>query len=393
MRMLLPVIFAVVALGLAPGLGAAAERPANPYAKWKRGLPKGEEFFPVAVWLQAPRNAKKFQAAGINLFVGLWKGPTEAQLKELVAAKMPVICHQNEVGLKDESGIIVAWMHGDEPDNAQSLGRGKGYGPPVKPSKIVADYRSIARRDPTRPVMLNLGQGVAWDGWHGRGVRTNHPEDYPEYVKGCDIASFDIYPAVHSKPEVAGKLWYVPRGVDRLRKWTGGRKIVWNCIECTRISNVNVKPTPAQVKSEVWMALIQGSQGLIYFVHQFKPRFIEAGLLADKQMTAAVTKINRRIHELAPVLNSPTVERACTVALEDKAVPVDVMVKRHKGAVYVFAVAMRPGKTKAVFSVKDLPRGARTVEVIGEDRQLRIGLGRFEDEFADYGVHLYRIGE
>jgi len=393
MRMLLPVIFAAVVLGLAPGLGAAAEEPANPYAGWKRGLPKGEEFFPVAVWLQAPRYARKFQAAGINLFVGLWKGPTEAQLKELAAAKMPVICHQNEVGLKDESGIIVAWMHGDEPDNAQSRGRGKGYGPPVKPSKIVADYRQIARRDPTRPVMLNLGQGVAWDGWHGRGVRTNHPEDYPEYVKGCDIASFDIYPAVHSKPEVAGKLWYVPKGVDRLRKWTGGRKIVWNCIECTRISNVNVKPTPAQVRSEVWMALIHGSQGLIYFVHQFKPRFIEAGLLADKQMTAAVTKINRRIHELAPVLNSPTVERGCTVSLEDKAVPVDVMVKRHKGAVYVFAVAMRPGKTKAVFSVRDLPRGARSVEVIGEDRRLRIGLGRFEDEFADYGVHLYRIGE
>ena len=24
--------------------------------------------------------------------------------------------------------------------------------------------------------MLNLGQGVAWDGWYGRGTRTNHPE-------------------------------------------------------------------------------------------------------------------------------------------------------------------------------------------------------------------------
>ena len=43
-------------------------------------------------------------------------------------------------------------------------------------------------------MLLNLGQGVAFDNYIGRGVRRNHPEDYPEYVKGCDIASFDIYP-------------------------------------------------------------------------------------------------------------------------------------------------------------------------------------------------------
>ena len=114
---------------------------------------------------------------------------------------------------------IVGWMHGDEPDNAQSLGEGKGYGPPIPPEKIVADYREAqGTRSRRRPVLLNLGQGVAWDGWYGRGVRTNHPEDYPEYVEGCDIVSFDIYPAVHDKPEVAGKLWYVARGVERLRE-------------------------------------------------------------------------------------------------------------------------------------------------------------------------------
>ena len=48
--------------------------------------------------------------------------------------------------------------------------------------------------------MLNLGQGVAWDGCYGRGVRTNHPEDYPEYIRGCDLVSFDIYPVAHSTP-------------------------------------------------------------------------------------------------------------------------------------------------------------------------------------------------
>jgi hypothetical protein len=49
-------------------------------------------------------------------------------------------------------------MHGDEPDNAQSLGR--GYGPPIPPAKIIADYHKLKKAAPSRPVLLNLGQGV-----------------------------------------------------------------------------------------------------------------------------------------------------------------------------------------------------------------------------------------
>jgi hypothetical protein len=368
---------------------ASAQQPVNAYAKWQHGLPKDATFFPIAVWLQQPGNARPYQDLGFNLYVGLWQGPTATQLASLKAAGMPVICAQNNVGLTDKNNdIIVGWMHGDEPDNAQSLGQGKGYGPPVEPSKIVADYRKLAQADPSRPVILNLGQGVAWDGWHGRGVRTNHPEDYPDYLKGCDIASFDIYPAVHEKAEVAGKLEFVARGVDRLREWGKGQRIVWSCIECTRIANPNVKPTPAQVRSEVWMALIHGAQGLIYFVHQFKPTFIEEGLLADPEMAQAVGEINRQIHALAPVLNSPTRTDMVSVNSSDSNVPIDIMVKRDQQATYVFAVAMRNHPTTATFACK--PTTATRVEVIGENRTIELVDGVFQDEFAPYAVHLYR---
>lgn len=368
----------------------APEHAANPYTKWLRGPKKDPAFFPVAVWLQSPRNAGKFQCLGFNLYVGLWNGPTSEQLAMLKAAGMSVICEQNEVGLSDASNdIIIGWMHGDEPDNAQSLGKGKGYGPPVKPSTIKADYHKLVEADPSRPILLNLGQGVAWDGWYGRGVRTNHPDDYPEYLEGCDIASFDIYPVVHDKAEVAGKLEFVAKGVDRLREWSKGRRIVWNCIECTRIANINIKPTPAQVRSEVWMALIHGSQGLIYFVHQFKPDFIEAGLLADAEMAQAVGAINQQVHELASVLNSPTVADRVSVKSSETTVPIDIMVKQDLEATYVFAVAMRDAPTTATFTCKQ--KGAATVEVLGENRTLKLKEGVFTDTFAPYAVHLYRL--
>jgi hypothetical protein len=236
---------------------------------------------------------------------------------------------------------------------------------------------------------LNLGQGVAWDNYIGRGVRRNHPEDYPEYVQGCDIASFDIYPACHEHPDIAGKLWYVADGVSRLKKWAGPDRRVWNCIECTHISNPNAKATPQQVKAEVWMSLVRGSQGIIYFVHQFQPRFIEAGLLADEEMLRGVTAINKRITALAPVLNSTTVTDAVTVESSTE-VPVEALVKRKGSDLYVFAVAMRPGTATATFRLKDVP-GRATAEVLDEGRSIPVAGGSFHDEFRPWDVHLYRI--
>jgi hypothetical protein len=84
--------------------------------------------------------------------------------------------------------------------------------------------------------------------------------------------------------------------------------------------------------SEVSMALVHGSRGLIYFVHQFKPRFNEHALLDDPEMLAAVTAINHQIIELAPVLNSPAVIDVATVRSSDPAVPIDLTVKRQPDA-------------------------------------------------------------
>lgn len=384
------------------------------YAGWRNGPSTDPDFFPIAVWLQSPRNAPQYKAIGINTYIGLWDGPTEKQLAELKKHDMKVICAQNEVGLRHKNDpMIVAWMHGDEPDNAQDMAKvwkddaraankawpdvkprtlkqwGK-YGPPIPPSKIIADYKKIKKRDPTRPVILNLGQGVAWEGYHGRGVRSGHLEDYPQYIKGCDMVSFDIYPVVHNKPEVKGKLEFVPRGVDRLRKWSKGQKIVWNCIECTHISQPDALPTVEQIKSEVWMSLVHGSQGLIYFVHEFKPKFIEAGLLAHPEIAKGVGVINAQIHELAPALNSPTIDQGAIVKSFNSAAPVDIMVKSHGGATYLFAVGMRDVATKATFQVRGL-RGKAVAEVIGEDRKIDVNGGKFTDEFKGYGVHLYKI--
>lgn len=370
---------------------AAEQTYHGPYAKWKNGPPHDPAFFPIAVWLQPPSKAPAYLRAGINTYVGLWRGPTESQLAALKQAGMKVVCEFNNVARQHlDDPTIIGWMHGDEPDNAQPLPNGKGYGPPIPPERIIEDYKRLKNEDPTRPVMLNLGQGVAWDQWHGRGVRTNHPEDYPEYIKGADIVSFDIYPVVHDRPQVSGKLWYVATGVERLVKWTGRQKPVWNCLECTRISHPTAKPTPVQVRAEAWMSIIHGSRGLIWFVHEWKPKFNESALLDDPEMLEAVTRINKEILSLAPVINSDPTTDLVSVASASPAVPIATSTHQYAGNLYIFAVAMRPGETEAKFTVR-APSMGNKVDVIGENRSIELRNGSFTDHFGQWEVHLYKL--
>lgn len=362
------------------------------YGSFSHGPPSDPSFFPIAVWLQDPSMMQKYADIGINIYVGLWEGPTEAQLSALQAASMSVGCDQNDVGLahvNDET--IVMWTQQDEPDNAQSDGAG-GYGPCVPASEVQSIYQSIKANDPTRPVYLNLGQGVAnipYIGW-GSACSKTHPADYADYIEGSDIISFDIYPANSTYAEIKGNLYYVATGVDNLIAWSGGGKPVWNWIECTGIDDVGAKPTPEQVKAEVWMSIVHGSMGIGYFVHEFNP-FNEHALLDDATMKAAVAAINQQIHDLAAVLNTPPIINAGTVSSADADVPVDMLLKRLGSATYVFAVAMRGSPTHATFSGLTNLAASAAVEVLGENRTIVMSADSFQDDFTGWGVHLYKI--
>lgn len=389
--------------------GCSRENDTSPYARWKAGPPTGKGYFPIGVWLQDPSLAGRYKQAGINLYVGLWRGPTQAQIDTLKKYGMQVICAQNAYAINHpDEKTIIGWMHGDEPDNAQSIIRGWDdlreadvtvtinghrygqWGPPVPPADIITDYRKITAVDPSRPVLLNLGQGVAWDGYPGRGVRRNHPEDYEHYVQGCDIASFDIYPVVHSNPRIAGNLWYVADGVTRLKQWAGKDRPVWNCIETTHISSHTAKPTPHDVRAEVWMSIIHGSRGLIYFVHEWYPRQNAAALLDDPELLQAVSEVNHRVTELAPVINSAGPDSPGEISMIPADARVSYLVTQYSGATYIFAVDMR-GEGSAVSFTVGGGSGNRTVEVLGEDRTLSVSGGTFRDRFGPYDVHLYKL--
>jgi hypothetical protein len=364
--------------------------------RWPNGLPDDPSFFPLAVWLQNPKDAPKYKALGVNVYMALWKGPTEEQLRQLMEAEMPVICELNETAKKHlNNPIIVGWQHKDEPDNAQPLGEGR-YSPCIDPQEIINHYHEIKKIDATRPVVINLGVGVSYHAYRGRGGKCGGDTSmYREYCEGADIAGYDIYPvAGPPSMRVKDQLHYVPYGIDNLRRWTHYQKGVWMAIETARIRERGSTPKPYQIEAEVWMAIIRGAKGITYFCHSFYPELNPNALLDDPIISKAIQQLNEKITQLAPVINSPSIEGAVTYEKRPFGQAIDFMVKKYKDAYYIFAAEKYGERFSASFKINDSIIKGKTIEVLSEDRTIQIRQGRFTDTFLQkggYDVHIYKI--
>ncbi len=380
---------ALVFLGLAiAGAISMVVRPAASSAPlYQNGFPSDPEFFPLAVWLQSPRSAAEYKAIGINTFVGLWEGPTEMQLAELSKSGLYIVAEQNEVGLNSPNrGVIKGWMQGDEPDNAQPPIPGLGAFSPCIPAEEVARRsHAMKARDPTRPVFVIFGQGVADPLWRGRGTCVGDEKYYNVAIEGADIVSFDIYPVGSGTPRVKGKLEYVARGVASLDKRTVPGQTVWTAIETTAL-DPNRPMKPAEVRAEVWMALIHGARGIVYFVHEWAGGLREDGIFRHPEIVREVAGIDRTIKSLAPVLNSPNINNLIDIS---SPVPIATMAKGHGNTLYVFAAAMRNQRSTPRLAIRGLLDAEATV--LDEERTVTIKDGILADGFEGYAVHIYKI--
>jgi hypothetical protein len=240
-------------------------------------------------------------------------------------------------------------------------------------------------RDPSRPVMINFGPGVADPPWIGRGTCTGDEAYYDQAIAGADILSFDIYPAGTDVPRVKGKLEYVAAGVANLVRRASSGQQVWTAIETSALDPM--RPVRAEeVRSEVWMALIHGARGITYFTHEFAPAFREDAIFRHPDVVAEVTQINRLVKSLAPVLNA---EPSTRTVVASSASRIDTMIRVHGGSLYLFAVEMEGRRADARLAMQNV--NSTEAEVLGENRQATILNGAVVDVFPKYGVHIYRI--
>lgn len=377
----------------APSVRAqTAAAPAASPAAPMRAFPSSPGFLPIGVWLQNPRHAPYFRTLGINTFVALRKGPTEAQLAEIARHGMHAVTEQNDLAFASPNAhVIAAFMLADEPDNAPRIAPGV-HGDCVMPDEIRRRYEALKARDPTRPVFLNFGQGVANRGWVGRGTKCaglDHETYYREAARGADILSFDIYPATEARqPDIYGRLELVGEGVANLKRWADKGQSVWAVIGTAHINDPNRRPTVEEIRAQVWMALINGARGIVYFLHEWQPSFREDAIFRYPEIAAGIGRINAEIASLAPVLDSAAPDLKTTMESRPAA-RLAVLARRVDGVVYVLAVSLSPHPAQVRLRL-DGAGDLRGV-AIGEDRVLDAPGGAIADDFAPYGVHLYKL--
>ncbi len=375
-----------------------------------------KNFFPIGITSLQSQYAESVKDAGINIVLAVNSVLTAADLQQFKAANLYLIGSLNKIdpSLWDND-IIVGWNNGYKPDIFQRFERwgtmekiGKAwphirrareewgkYGPPIPVIDIQKKYQSIKKTDSSRPVWTHLSQVVAFPNNHNyeaRGFRQGHREDYAEYMKGCDIVSFDFFSYSFPNEVTQKKIWLLANGVDNLYKWSNGQKVVWGFVETTRAYRNGEIPPPEIIKAQVWMQIIHGATGIVYYADgydQFGQR-IENALLIDSSRLAVLKEINSQIHRLSSIINTPNISNKARIELHQEDVSIDFVVKQSGKWLYIFSVAMRPMNNRATFHLNGLTADTQ-IEVIGQNRSIHAQAGRFSDNFQPYQVNLYKL--
>ncbi len=352
------------------------------HARWPRGISADPGYFPVGVWLQQPRNAARFSAAGINLFHGLYMQPTAEDLANLTNAGADFIANPERFdALHGEAGLK-AWLSFEQPDNAQPTDT--GYAPCIPPAEVLDAYAALTARDATRPSLLQFGRGFIDPQWEGRGACLGQTEHYSDYVRGADLLAAVVYPLEMGLPVVSNAT-----AIDHLRALTFDRKAVFAFVQASSI--YNDRPSPEQIRFQAWLAIVHGAAGIQYYCHRQTAPASETECLDHAPTRDALTAINRQLNELSPVLNTRPVANGVvvTVAGQRGSDLVHSRLWRHAGSTYVLAVSVSSAPLSARFALRDFV-GPSSAEVLAERRTVPLTDGVFSDEFAAHGVHVYR---
>ena len=403
----------------------------------------GKPFFPLMMFAVMPERIDDALAIGVNV---LAEGSFEPHVR-------PHFCVNNrefldKLAAKGLYGVfgadartighpaLLGWIHIDGPDKALLY-------PPEqrrKSSFVIPSYRCVAwaqENDPLqkgrdevlvllepafrwmratdkgRPVFLTLSSNLL----SGQGAIDPNVKDklYREFAKSCDVLGSAVCPM--SEWNAPSRLGAVAEGVTQLAALAGPDKPLYAWIETRADSppkgDANGAAaasvlTPTHVRTEVWMAIVRGATGIGY--RGFESA--KADEKPDKAMMAELKRLNARIASLAPAILAAPAKAKVAMTLVGEEVgghspPYNCHLKatQHGRSLYIFAQtidlgvgrdkrpagrAVQPRGGPATFTVDGLKAGTK-IEVVGEERTVTAGDGRFTDAFGPLTEHVYRL--
>lgn len=348
-------------------------------------------FFPLAVFFGKPAHAEQLKDVGINTFQAVeHNDPLTAATSKGIFCIVQDEFTAAEIG---DNPLAVGLFAYDECD----MGLGcEGTDTDTNLANMQKQVAGLRSRNDGRFVNANYSKGVL-ETWWARGTMD-------DFMGVVDVASVDNYAYTSPDTGEAVKVsphW--PQGtpvnrsatygwlVDRMRSYQSptGVQPNWMFVETAMpyLSDTGARTiTPEQIEGACWSAIIHEARGICFFQHNNDG--VNGGYsLVDcsDERKDAIRRSNAKITSLAPVINTQSYAWSFGSGL-------DTMLKAKDGSAYVFAeiaLATEPG-TRA-FSLPPSVRG-QTVEVVGENRELKVRDGAFSDDFpAEFSHHVYRM--
>lgn len=356
-------------------------------------------FFPIAVWYNGISSDEEVQwdkAHGINTYMGMWPG-TDFGLFE-----------RNDVywiggPLQNAEPTSPNWVGNlldDEVDGRFTPAEGRAH-----LQSLVDQYAGNGKfnyANYTSMVVQNDLPAADAQAYVNQFTDTVSLDMYWYTVPFCDWDTYrgDSYviPVEEANCRTASSYGKTTAMLRQQDAADGHLQPIWQFVE-----NLNGGPgeqftrhiDPAELKGAAMSSLINEARGIVWFNSslsgpcQGNPVIRLAQVQGDgycgKDQVAAMGEVNNLIHSLAPILNTQSYAW-------DFGPGVETMLKAKDGSAYVFA--MIDGETQPGQRTLTLPDGltAKSVAVVGEDRNLPVTDGRFTDTFTSENTyHIYRV--
>jgi hypothetical protein len=378
------------------------------YRKWVNGPnPTGDpRFFPINVWMQDPSGIEvgaklgaSYQDAGVQATVGVWEdewwylreeGLYSTGWKAYVDPKRVSDVLGDPTHAKNYLGYLIA----DEPDMNKAYG--DVFHPDMQPSAILKKSDEVRTQDPSRPTYLNYGVWMGTPGGEiGYGyIEKSYEEDMRTYCAAADIASADFYGWTHPDRDAKVGAYSYGAVIDTMRKWCGPDKPLYGFVETGHPHTKGETINADQMETAIWNLIVHGATGIDYFAHSFHEDGTGeyASLMTRPDIKAKAIEVNKRLQELAPVLNSHSLPGVSVLTTND--IPVTLLYKIYEGDRYIVSQSdgdkQHPlsGTTTATIEVP-VPSGTATV--LGENRTVPISDGKIIDSYNPYQLHIYRF--
>ncbi len=336
-------------------------------------------FFPLAVDHQPAASFAAWKADGINTVVrvpwfesiDVWTAAANANELKMIRDARPM------PGGDDAETGLLAWLINDEPEEHFLL------------ENMRQRYREL-RPFHTRPIFFNFAGLTVWRPIHDK---CNGPGDgsnetcYADYIDTEDWVSNDIYPV--NSLGGGDNLRLVGATLDKLRRWSGS-KVQLAYIETGRQNQSVVRgPTAAEVRGQLWSAIIHGARGILYFpLGDCSTGVCHESNATPPLVQAEMRVQNARVASMASVLqgsiNPPPIGIATTAPLE-----ATWRISGTENYFFVLNLSAVP-ITGAMTLCGATP--PRRITVVEEGRTVGSqGSPDFFDRFDPYELHIYRF--